>query len=503
VIQAGEILDGYRAIRRIGAGGFGEVWLCRNEAFGDLRALKFIPSSDRQRLDREHAALCKYREESGRLLNKALMPIEHANLRADGLFYIMPLADGTGSIDPVDELWRPVTLAARIKERAAAPRWFSSGEVKAFITPMLKALQMMDDARLIHRDVKPENILFRNGSPCLSDISLLNGDLTDRSRSGTYGYGAPEWYLEAGGHPDMYGVAATLFVLLTGKSPDKMAQSRHRWPPQGELSLLEEERREWQDIHRLIDRATDDDSTRRFLSFGEFERILNQNSLEQVPESALKEIRRLEQELEATRWEMRKQRDEFEMLSKSTMTALEEASLDQFALPDDADKSLAALAERFETGLTAARAGVHWIKARDLTERAVQILKTANEKYSPAIGLGLEELRSGIERILKTDRDFHVDQVRDVLAKALSISMPELGSLAGRNASAKLAGLQGAGKIGAFLNVAGLMAPAVLTNAKTLQGAARAIVKIIESATGFLEDQGCEFSERPEISSKN
>lgn len=503
MIHSGEVLDGYRAIRRIGAGGFGEVWLCRNEAFGDLRALKFIPSADRARLAREHAALRQYREESGKLLNKALMPIEHANLRADGMFYVMPLADGTGSRDPAADQWRPLTLAARIKERAAAPGWFSSDEIKAFITPVLKALQLLDDARLVHRDVKPENILFRDGSPCLSDISLLDGDLTNSPRGGTYGYGAPAWYLEAGGHPDMYGAAATLFVLLTGKSPDKMPQSKHRWPPEGEDSLPENERREWQNIHRLIARATDDDAARRFLSFSEFDRTLNQNSLSEVPESVLKEIRRLENKLEVARLEIKRQRDEFERILKATMKALEEASDGNSKGLAVAGQKLAVVAESFEAGLTAARSGTLWSKTLNVTKRALRTLKEAGDAHGPAIGSGLEELRSGIERILKTDRAFCVGQVREVLAKALSLSMSGIGSLTAPDATAKLAGLLGTGRFGGFFNVAGLIAPGVLQDARALQGAAASILKIIQSAKGFMEDHDREPSGLAEKSAEN
>ena len=491
MIYPGEVLDGYRAIRRIGAGGFGEVWLCRNEAFGDLRAMKFIPSSDRPRLDREHAALAKYREESGRLLNKTLMPIEHANLRADGMFYIMPLADGTGSPDAAAEEWRPLTLAALIKERAAAPCWFSSEEVKALITPVLKALQMLYDARLVHRDVKPENILFRDGSPCLSDISLLDDDLTDRSTRGTYGYGAPGWYLEAGGHPDMYGAAATLFVLLTGKSPDKMAQSRHLWPPQGEDSLPESERREWQSIHRLIGRATDDEAAKRFLSFSDFDRTLNRSDSERVPESVLMEIRRLENELEIARLELIKQRDEFERVSASTMKAMEEASPEKFKRLAGAGKTLAAVAERFEAGLTAAKSGPHRIKALALTRRAVQTLKEAGSAHGPAIVSGLEELRDGIERILKTDREFCVGRVREVLAMALSVS--GIGSLGTHNAPSRLAELLGTAQIRSVFKVAGIIAPAVFPETQSIKDTASSLLRILESAQSFLEEQNSEI----------
>ena len=353
---------------------------------------------------------------------------------------------------------------------------------------------MLDDARLVHRDVKPENILFRNGSPCLSDISLLDGDLTNRSRSGTYGYGAPGWYLEAGGHPDMYGAAATLYVLLTGKSPNKMPQSRHRWPPQGEDSLPESERREWQSIHRFIARATDDDSAKRFVSFSEFDRTLNPNNPEQVPESVLMEIRRLENELEIVRVELKKQRDEFGKFSEFTMKALEDASFRKSAQLAGSGKTLAAVAERFEEGLTAAKSRTHWIKALDLTKHALQTLKTARDACGNEIGLGFEELRSGIERILKSDREFRVGRVREVLARALSLSISGIGSSGAQNASAKLAGLLGGRQFQRGFSLAGMIAPAVPPEAATaLKDAVASILKIIHSAQGFLEDQKSEL----------
>ena len=53
MLNPGDTFDGYRLIRRIGSGGFGEVWLCRSETVGDLKALKFVAASRPEMLEKE------------------------------------------------------------------------------------------------------------------------------------------------------------------------------------------------------------------------------------------------------------------------------------------------------------------------------------------------------------------------------------------------------------------------------------------------------------------
>jgi serine/threonine protein kinase len=274
MLSPSQSFDGYLILRQIGCGGFGEIWICQSEALGDLRALKFIPSSREGCLDKEFHALGLYRNAAGKLRSPSLMPVEHANLVPGGLFYVMPLADGISQVSPLAEGWQPKTLSALISRQKTEPGWFSSGQIKDWMTLILEGLQLLSDAGLVHRDVKPENILFLNGAPCLSDISLLGEDAQQLTRRGTPGFSAPSWFIEGGGHPDMYGAAMTLYSLLTGNPPDKMGRSNFRWPPQGENSLSSTEREEWLKMHASIRRAVDERPAERFADFSLFARAL-------------------------------------------------------------------------------------------------------------------------------------------------------------------------------------------------------------------------------------
>jgi hypothetical protein len=269
---SGEIWDGYRLLRRLGSGGFGEVWLCTSTAMGDWRALKFIAAERPESLQREHAALVQYRKLSTQLRSPYLMSVEHVNCNEDGLFYVMPLADGSGADSPEDAAWHPRTLEAEIEARRAASAWFSSAEICALFSPVLEALQLLSGHGLAHRDIKPGNILFFGGQPCLADIGLLAQDETVLSRCGTPGFMAPSWY--SGGAPDMFSAALTLYALLTGNPPDRFGRAAFRWPPQGRESLSEPEREAWERLHAVVRRAVEERPAERFPDFTAFRKAL-------------------------------------------------------------------------------------------------------------------------------------------------------------------------------------------------------------------------------------
>ena len=277
-LQSGMVLDGYRLLRSIGRGGFGEVWVCQSETTGAFRALKFLSAGDEAQMQREKKALIRYQKVSAKLHSPNLLPIEHVNRTEYGFFYTMPLADGMDACSPTYPQWKPKTLAALILARRNTPRWFGASEVRQIMLPLLEAVAQLSDAGMIHRDIKPDNILFVEDRVCLGDISLLGSDAQTLTQRGTPGYAAPSWYLESGGNPDMWGLATTFYTLVTGNAPDKMGRSIFRWPPQGESSV---NRKEWGLFHQIILRATREKASERFLSIGTMREDLAEGKVRQ------------------------------------------------------------------------------------------------------------------------------------------------------------------------------------------------------------------------------
>jgi serine/threonine protein kinase len=267
--HAGLVLDGYRLLRPIGAGGFGTVWLAESDASGGFHAVKIVNSSTTA-LELELAAVRRFREFSRTMHSPHLIAIEHVNTIGDALFYVLPLADGGPSSAPTNPEWIPDTLASRIEARRSAPAWFSSCDVLEAFLPIARVVAEMNSAGVVHRDIKPANILFFGGSPCLADIGLLADDTPSLTARGTPGHVPPSWYLEASGQPDMWGLATTLYSLLTGNHPDKIGRFNFRWPPQGEGGLSPEEHSKWERWHAAILRATEESPRQRFLTIQSF-----------------------------------------------------------------------------------------------------------------------------------------------------------------------------------------------------------------------------------------
>ena len=236
----------HELVRRIGRGAYGEVWLARN-ALGTMRAIKIVyrkDFEDSRPFEREFAGIQKFEPISRS--HPGLVNILQIGRREDYFYYVMELADAAE--DPKSEirspkegrnpksestapsevtprsalpsasardlrgsdLYRPHTLREDLRQngRLPAERCVEIGLALA------SALAHLHRQGLVHRDVKPSNIIFVQGAPKLADIGLVTEVGDSRSIVGTEGYLPPE----GPGTPqaDIFALGKVLYEAATG-----------------------------------------------------------------------------------------------------------------------------------------------------------------------------------------------------------------------------------------------------------------------------------------------
>jgi len=205
-----EAVGGYKLLKRLGRGSFAEVW--QGEGPGGFpvaikRVLQPIEDEDAQR---ELQSLEQIKE----LRHLFLLQTHAYFLIENHLFVVMELADGT--------------LRDRAKEcRQQGKNSIPLDELFRYFTESAEALDYMHSKRLLHRDIKPQNILFTNGHAKVADfgLALLGGSkraLFSATGSGTPAYMAPEvWKGKVGPASDQYGLALTYAEQRLGRLPYK------------------------------------------------------------------------------------------------------------------------------------------------------------------------------------------------------------------------------------------------------------------------------------------
>ena len=210
----GSVLAGYRLESQVGAGGMAVVFRARDERLGRLVALKILSpalatdSGFRRRFIAESVA-------AAAVDDPHIIPVYEAD-EADGVLFIaMRFVQG-------GDLREVLQRQGRLSPAQAAE----------FISPVASALDAAHAAGLVHRDVKPGNILVdtRQGRPdhvYLSDFGVSKGARSSGTLTGTGqflgtpDYSAPE-QIEGGtvdGRTDQYALACVTFQLLTGVLP--------------------------------------------------------------------------------------------------------------------------------------------------------------------------------------------------------------------------------------------------------------------------------------------
>lgn len=198
----------FELLEPIASGGMGTVWRIRDAQDGQIKAAKILQQSDA-------ASLLRFmREQSMRIdHDHVVTPLSWAGMD-DKVLFTMPIVRG-GSV------------ADLIRQAGALPvRWAAE-----LVDQLLQALEAVHGAGIVHRDVKPANLLLEptgTGRPHLrlTDFGIAapldEPRMTRASMAiGTPGYMAPEQWHGADPDPraDLYAVAAVAVEMVTGTRP--------------------------------------------------------------------------------------------------------------------------------------------------------------------------------------------------------------------------------------------------------------------------------------------
>jgi serine/threonine protein kinase len=200
--------DHYTLKQEIGRGGMSIVYLAEDLRHDRPVAVKLVQpevttSSSAERFLREIQITAK-------LQHPHILPLLDSGAREDLLYYIMPHIEGES-----------------LRDRLSAGDRLTFEESIGITQQVAAALQYAHDNGIIHRDVKPENILLSAGLAVLSDFGVASaiGDEDNKSSTrftvGTPAYMAPEQAeREKVDHrADQYSLACVLFEMLTGSPP--------------------------------------------------------------------------------------------------------------------------------------------------------------------------------------------------------------------------------------------------------------------------------------------
>ena len=269
-LENGATFAGFTIVGLLGSGGMGEVYLAEHPRLPRRDALKVLPRSltadieFRQRFIREA-------DLAATLFHPHIVGVHDRGEYDDQLWISMDYIDGTDA-------------AQFVRDRY--PAGMPADEALAIATALAGALDYAHQRGLIHRDVKPGNILlsqpdhdgqrrifladFGIARPLADPSGLTATNLT----VGTVAYAAPEQLMgeDVDGRADQYALAASVFHLLTGAPPYQHSNpvaviSQHLNAP---IPKLSDRRQDLAQLDEVFSTALSKSPTERFESCGQF-----------------------------------------------------------------------------------------------------------------------------------------------------------------------------------------------------------------------------------------
>ncbi|MGB8343770.1 MAG: PQQ-binding-like beta-propeller repeat protein [Ktedonobacteraceae bacterium] len=280
----GKQLGNYRLLRSLGRGGFAEVYLGEHIHLGTLAAIKVLPDL------MEGGGLDEFRREAQII----------AHLRHPHIVRVLDF----GVENKLPFLVMDYVPNGTLRQRYPHGTMLPFSAVVSYVKQIAQALQFAHDRKIIHRDVKPENMLLDiNDQVLLSDfgisaierstsrLSTLKRDGSDQA--GTPIYMAPE-QIYGDPHPasDQYALAVIAYEWLCGARPFTgepfavMYQHVHAQPPslQEKVSTISPE------IEQVILKALAKDPRQRYATVLDFAKALEEAVQAEIGETFLRRL---------------------------------------------------------------------------------------------------------------------------------------------------------------------------------------------------------------------
>jgi len=238
-LPSGTVLREWRLEEVLGVGGFGIVYRGRGLYFDELVAIKeYFPSSISERNDEDtvvpidsdaeevHALGLKKFVEEAKLLWNLSTPTRHPNIVS-----VRSLFEIHGTAYMVMDFEDGLSLSKLLKQG----RRFNEVSLKALIRPIAEGLERAHRVGVLHRDIKPPNILVNDdGRPVLIDFGSArfeSGDATSTKVTfHTPPYAAIEQYVKTfpqGPWTDIYALGVVLYECVTGEKPPEVLERMH------------------------------------------------------------------------------------------------------------------------------------------------------------------------------------------------------------------------------------------------------------------------------------
>ncbi len=226
-LRSGQTIGRYEIVAVLGQGGFGITYRARDIQLGREVAIKeYLPSALAVRQDGATVLprTTKMADDFGwgrdRFVTegRTMATLHHV----PAIVKVFDFLEANGTAYIVMELLSGETLEDRLKRQGT----LTPDEVDRILWPLLDGLEQVHAAGFLHRDIKPANILLNaQGDPTLIDFGAAREAMVGRTSAMTAiftpGYAAAEQMTSAKQGPwtDIYGLAATLYHAIAGKTP--------------------------------------------------------------------------------------------------------------------------------------------------------------------------------------------------------------------------------------------------------------------------------------------